>query len=117
MWRSYQILTDGKLVNKQRYFHLHELDDRPSDADGLCVDREGRLYVATSSGVQICDQAGRVNVIIPKPEPGWFANVDFGGPNLDYIYATARDKVFRRKMKTKGFRYADGPFKPDAPRL
>ncbi len=114
---SYQILPDGTLTHKQQYFQLHELDDRPSDADGLCVDREGRLYVATSSGVQICDQAGRVNVIIPKPESGWFANVDFGGPNLDYLYVTAHDKVFRRKMKTKGFRYAEGPFKPEAPRL
>ena len=114
---SYQISADGKLNYKQQYFHLHEQDDRPSDADGLCLDKEGRLYVATSSGVQICDQAGRVNVIIPKPEPGWFANVDFGGANMDYIYATAHDKVFRRKMKTTGFRYADGPFKPTPPRL
>ncbi len=114
---SYQITADGKLAHKQQYFHLHEMDDRPSDGDGMCVDKEGRLYVATSSGVQICDQAGRVNVIIPKPEKGWFANVEFGGPNLDYLYATAHDKVFRRKMKTTGFSYRKGPFKPTAPRL
>jgi sugar lactone lactonase YvrE len=83
----------------------------------MCLDKDGRLYVATAAGVQICDQAGRVNAILPKPQASWLANVDFGGPNMDYLYATAQDKVFRFKMKVSGFRYADGPIKPAAPRL
>ena len=114
---SFQITAEGKLTNKQQYFHLHLADNALSNADGMCVDKDGRLYVATSMGVQICDPAGRVNAIIPKPEAGWFANVDFGGEKLDYLYATAHDKVFRHKMKVTGFRYADVPFKPEKPRL
>ena len=44
----------------------------PDDADdagatGLRVDRDGRLWVATRMGLQVCDQAGRVNCIIPPP--------------------------------------------------
>jgi sugar lactone lactonase YvrE/enterochelin esterase-like enzyme len=114
---SFQVAADGSLRHKQPYFHLHLPDNSPSNADGLCVDAEGRLYVASAAGVQICDQAGRVNAILTKPQPGWLSNVDFGGAGLDFLYATAHDKVFRRKMKVKGFRYADGPFKPQAPRL
>ena len=114
---SFQIAADGKLTNKQPYFHLHLADDSPSNADGMCVDKDGRLYVATSLGVQICDQAGRVNAILPKPEPGWFANVDFGGEKMDYLYATAHDKVFRHKMKLTGFHFEDAPLKPEKPRL
>lgn len=109
--------ADGKLTSNWQYFHPHLADNSLSNADGMCVDKDGRLHVATSMGVQICDQAGRVNAIIPKPEPGWFANVDFGGEKTDYLYATAHDKVFRHKMKVTGFRYADGPFKPEKPRL
>jgi hypothetical protein len=30
-------------------------------------DKAGRLYVATRMGIQVCDQAGRVNCIIPTP--------------------------------------------------
>jgi gluconolactonase len=29
---------------------------------------DGRLYVATSLAIQVCDQAGRVNFIIPTPQ-------------------------------------------------
>jgi len=114
---SFQIADDGSLRHKQPYFHLHLPDDSDSNADGLCVDKDGRLYVASGAGVQICDQAGRVNAILAKPAPGWLSNVDFGGPELDTLYATGGPKVWRRRMKVQGFRYADGPITPEKPRL
>jgi gluconolactonase len=65
---SYQIQADGSLDFKQRYDWLHEKDtEDDSGADGLRVDRDGRLYVTTHLGIQVCDQAGRVNCIIPTP--------------------------------------------------
>lgn len=114
---SFQIAEDGSLRHKQPYFHLHLPDNSASNADGLCVDKDGRLYVASGAGVQICDQAGRVNAILSKPAPGWLSNVDFGGPALDTLYATGGSKVWRRKMKVQGIRYADGPVTPEKPRL
>ncbi len=114
---SFQIAGDGSLRHKQPYFHLHRPDAGASDADGLCVDKDGRLYVASGAGVQICDQAGRVNAILGKPAPGWLSNVDFGGPDLDTLYATGGSKVWRRRMNVRGFRYADGPITPEKPRL
>ncbi len=114
---SFQIAPDGSLRHRQPYFHLHLPDNGSSGAAGLCVDREGRLYAATAAGMQICDQAGRVNAILTKPQPDAPDSVQFGGEKLDVLYVTAGDKVFRRRMRVSGIRPADGPVKPEPPKL
>lgn len=116
---SFQIQTDGTLAYRQRYFHLHLTDDpRGSGADGMCVDASGRLYVATGVGIQFCDQAGRVNGILEKPEPdAWATDVCLGGKNMDELYLTAGDKLWRRKLQTKGVLPYRDPVVPPAPRL
>ena len=114
---SYQIQADGTLANKQKYYWLHVPDTADdSGADGMRVDRDGRLYVATRMGIQICDQAGRVNAIIPTPN-GKASNLTFGGANFDTLFVTAGDKVYQRKLKIKGANAWDKPIKPAAPRL
>jgi sugar lactone lactonase YvrE/predicted alpha/beta superfamily hydrolase len=114
---SYQVQPDGTLANKQRYYWLHVPDTHDdSGADGMRVDRDGRLYVATRMGVQICDQAGRVNAILPTPN-GRVSNLCFGGANGDTLFATCGDKVYKRKLKVKGAPAWAAPIKPAAPRL
>lgn len=114
---SYQVGTDGSLRYKQRYYHLHVPDSADdSGADGMCVDRDGRLYVATRMGIQVCDQAGRVNVILPTPNRR-VSNVEFGGEDHDVLYATCGDRVYRRKLKVRGTHGFETPIKPAAPRL
>jgi sugar lactone lactonase YvrE/predicted alpha/beta superfamily hydrolase len=114
---SYRILPDGSLTFKQRYYWLHEPDTADeSGADGMRVDRDGRLYVATRLGIQVCDQAGRVNCILPTPN-GRVSNVSFGGENFDTLFATCGDKVYKRKLKVKGANAWAPPLKPAAPRL
>jgi gluconolactonase len=114
---SYQIQPDGTLQHKQKYYWLHEPDTaEDSQADGMRVDRDGRLYVATKMGIQICDQAGRVNAILPTPN-GRVANFTFGGENFDTLYAMCGDKVYKRKLKVKGAFAWDKPNKPPTPRL
>ncbi len=115
---SWQINPDGTLANRQAYFHLHLPDAATgSGADGLATDTTGSLYVATSLGIQYCDQAGRVNGIISLPPNGRAANLAFGGPNLDTLYLTAGDKVWKRQLQVKGVRPANPPLKPEKPRL
>ncbi len=114
---SYQIQPDGSLAHKQRYYHLHVPDTADdSGADGMRVDRDGRLYVATRMGIQICDQAGRVNAIVPTPN-GRVANFCFGGATFDTLYAACGDKIYARKLKVKGAHAFQAPFKPAPPRL
>jgi sugar lactone lactonase YvrE/enterochelin esterase-like enzyme len=114
---SYQIQSDGTLAYKQKYYHLYTRDtDDDTGADGMRVDRDGRLWVATKAGLQVCDQAGRVNCIIPTPN-GKISNLTFGGPDMDVLYATCGDKVYARKVKVKGANAFEAPFKPKPPQL
>lgn len=114
---SYQAQDDGSLLYKQKYFHLHVPDTaEDSGADGIRVDREGRVYVATRMGLQICDQPGRVNCIIPTPN-GKVSNLTFGGANFDTIYAMCGDKMYSRKVKVKGANAYQDPIKPKTPGL
>jgi gluconolactonase len=114
---SWQIQPDGTLKHRQRYFHIHQPDSADDSwADGLEVDKDGRLYVASRLGIQVCDQAGRVNCIIPTPN-GKVSNVVFGGADFSTLYATCGEKVYRRKVKVKGAPGFLPPVKPAAPRL
>jgi gluconolactonase len=114
---SYVIQKDGTLTAKQRYYWLHIPDSADqSNADGIKVDRDGRLYVASTLGVQVCDQAGRVQCILPTPN-GKVANLVFGGENFDTLYAACGDKIYKRKLKVKGTNGWDKPNKPAPPRL
>lgn len=116
----YQIRPDGTLVNKQHYGWLHVPDNKENAwADGLKCDTAGRVYVATNTGIQILDQTGRVNAILPVPcAPGAQpSNVCFGGPGFNTLYVTCVDKVYRRKLKTRGVNTFDNPVKPVLPKL
>ena len=113
----YQVLADGTLANKQHYGWLHVADnDENAWSDGLRCDTAGRIYVTSRVGIQVLDQLGRVNAVLPVPGRQT-SNVCFGGPNLDILYVTCWDKVFRRKLKTKGVQQFEKPLKPAAPHL
>jgi len=115
---SFQIRSDGTLDQKQPYFHLHLPEGATrSAADGMKVDSNGNLYVASASGLQVCDQAGRVNGIIASPERSWLANVVFGGADFSDLYVTVTDKVYKRQTKAKGVLSFQPPIKPNPPRL
>lgn len=114
---AYQIQADGALAHKQKFGWLHVRDTEENAwADGLTCDRDGRIYVATRAGVQILDQTGRVNAILPSPN-GTASNVAFAGKEFDTLYVTANDKVYRRKLRTRGANGWEMPHKPDAPKL
>ena len=115
---SFQIQPDGSLAHREPFFFLHVQDGSlRTDADGMTVDVEGRLYLATALGVQVFDQMGRVVAILPKPERAWLSNVAFGGPNLDELYATCGSGVYKRKTRTKGVLSWRDAVKPPDPRL
>ena len=113
----YQIQPDGKLASKQRYGWLHVPDTAENaNATALTCDRDGRLYVATSLGIQVLDQIGRVNAILPLPA-GQPTQLYFGGPNFDTLYAICQDKVYTRRLTVKGAKPYEAPIKPATPKL
>ena len=59
-----------------------------------------------------------MNGIIAKPQRKWLANAVFGSKDLDELYITCSDKVYKRKAKVKGvISGIQAPIKPTAPHL
>ncbi len=118
MLYSHQIGPDHGLSHPQPFYMLEtplRNDDR-SAPGGMCVDAEGRLYVATSLGIQVCDQAGRVNFIIPTPEAP--TDVCFGGGGLKELHIACGGKIYKRPTKVAGVVTKNArPVKPAAPKL
>ena len=117
---SYLIEKDGSLAHGQHYAYVHTPDaDGEAGSDGMTVDDQGRLYVATKLGVQVFDQLGRCHVILthPHPEKRKLSNLVFGGPDRDTLFVTCTDKVYKRKLKAKGVVPSMAPIKPPKPGL
>lgn len=105
----------------QPYHHMHvpsaDVDVR-SAADGMAVTKDGWLLVATAMGVQICDQPGRVNLILPGPIGARFpSNVCFAGKDRSVLIATCGDRVYKRNTKMTGAFSWEKPINPPKPGL
>ena len=100
---SFQIQPDGSLSNGAPFHRLEAADNKTAAVgDGMTMDTDAHLYVATDIGIQVLDAPGRVVGIISKPQLGILTNVAFGGPDMKTLYATAGDKVFKRPAKRQG---------------
>ena len=114
---SFQVQPGGGLDHGQKYYWLHCPDDRPdAGAGGMAVDVDGRLYVATALGIQVCDQAGRVNCILPTT-PGPAQSVCFGGKDSSVLFAACRGSILRRPLTVRGVPNWAPALKPAPPRL
>jgi enterochelin esterase-like enzyme len=113
----YQINPDGTLTGKQRFGWLHEPDTAENaGASAITYDRDGRVYVATRLGIQVLDQLGRVNAILPVPseQP---SRIYFGGADLKMLHIQCGDKLLVRKLNVQGVKPYEAPIKPATPRL
>jgi len=115
---SFQIGPDGAPVNGEPFYRVDMPElSRDSHVAGLTVDEIGQAYFATGLGIQFCEQNGRCAGILMKPEiAGTLSNIAFGGPNLNWLYAAEKTKLFRREVKSKGVT-AWSPVTPPRPPL
>ncbi|MCC6366049.1 MAG: SMP-30/gluconolactonase/LRE family protein [Bryobacterales bacterium] len=118
---SFRVQADGSLADGMPFHRLEipdEVESGPlrSGADGFAVDTEGYLYIATKLGIQIADPIGRVVGILNKPQSADPSNVAFGGADMQTLYVTTRDKVYRRAVRRKGA-LPWAAVKPPKPRL
>jgi sugar lactone lactonase YvrE len=98
--------ADGRKITVQKFVEtVVRPENERSGADGMTVDRAGRLYVTSTVGLQVFDPTGREVGLIAPPAGKKLSNVAFGGPKLDTLYVTAGDSVYRRKTRTAGFVY------------
>jgi gluconolactonase len=107
LW-AFRIGPNGNLSDKQALYTLRIPEKKKdSGADGMTIDSQGRIYCTSHLGLQVFDPTGKLIGIIDKPQKSWLANAVFAGPNLDTLYVTCRDKVYKRKINAQGIRYFD----------
>ncbi|MGH7129648.1 MAG: SMP-30/gluconolactonase/LRE family protein, partial [Planctomycetaceae bacterium] len=106
LW-AFRVETDGTLSYGEKWYGPLVVPPgrNAPGSDGMTVDTDGRLYVATHAGLQIFDTQGRPSGVIAKPQEAFLSNVAFGGPGFQYLYVTCTDKVYRRKVKPTGAPY------------
>jgi gluconolactonase len=109
---AFDVLPDGRLANR-RVFVTYEGRDRSlpataapvSNADGLAIDEEGRLYALTEAGIEVVSRDGRHLGVIPV----WCItrrcqNLTFGGPDKRTLYVAGGGTLLRIPMLARGFR-------------
>ncbi len=103
---TYIVGKDGKLSYGQRFYWLHSANNDALAENGpMAFDTMGNLYVATTMGVQVCDQNGRVRAILDVPQ-GAVTNLAFVGNTL---YIVAGNNLYSRKMKSTGYHHSEKP--------
>ncbi|MEO8268649.1 MAG: alpha/beta hydrolase-fold protein [Aureliella sp.] len=113
-----RIAADQTLEYRQLFGYLNLPYLRPnSGASAIVVDSEGRSYVATTAGIQVLDQLGRVHLILNSPTAGALNGLAFGGMRRDTLYVTAGSSVYSRTLKAKGVATFDAPVEPPKPGL
>lgn len=61
-------LPDGSYGHAQRFYWLHNVENKPLEVTAMEFDSLGNLFVATDIGIQVCDHNGRVRAIIRYPQ-------------------------------------------------
>jgi gluconolactonase len=108
---AFDVQTDGRLTNR-RVFATYVGRDQTlpatapprSNADGLTIDDEGRLYSLTESGIEVVSPMGQPLGVIPI----WCItrrcqNLSFGGPDKRTLYVAGGGTLLRIPMRARGF--------------
>lgn len=109
---AYDVNADGTLSNGRAFGALYlspEVLDRKgktTSADGLTIDTEGNLYVATIMGIQILNKNGEFVGIINFPVLP--VSCCFGGDDMKTLYATCYDKVYKIRTNVTGVKFPLG---------
>ena len=108
---AFDVLPDGRLSNR-RVFVTYVGRDRSvaateeprSNADGLVIDEDGRLYALTEAGIEVVSSSGQHLGVIPV----WCItrrcqNLTFGGPEKRTMYVAGGGTLLRIEMLSRGF--------------
>ncbi|MDA7519419.1 SMP-30/gluconolactonase/LRE family protein [Akkermansiaceae bacterium] len=114
---SFSIQPDGSLTNQQPYFYAQlPTSAKAAALDGQCTAASGHLLVGTEAGLQIFDQPGRVQLVLPRPayEDG---RVNYCALHGDILYIATRHRIYKRKVKLQAAPAWKSAVKPPKPRL
>jgi gluconolactonase len=106
----WDIRADGSVANRREFATLKGRSTRdnglggvPSFADGMTVDNDDRLYVATGGGVEVFSAAGQPLGIIPvRCPPADCQNIAFSGAGKQTLYIGGAGSLYKVEMVARG---------------
>lgn len=101
---AYTVAANGSVSGRRDFAKLAGFKQTPtglsSGADGIAVDAAGRVYVASSAGVEVFSSEGAPlgTIALPKQPQ----NLAFGGEDRSKLYVVGRGSVYRIATLTRG---------------
>lgn len=101
---AYDVANDGSVGKRRNFAKLigfKQTENGPSSgADGLAIDAQGRLYVASSAGVQVFNSQGEPLGVIELPKSP--QNLAFAGKDRKTLYVVGRGAAYRIALLAEG---------------
>jgi gluconolactonase len=104
---AYDVNDDGTVSNGREFAKVMLVADvldrkgRSSGADGMAIDKEGNIYVASYYGVQIFDNSGKFVGMINMPS--FPVSLCFGDDDMKTLYIVSYSKVFKIRTNKEGY--------------
>jgi gluconolactonase len=104
---AFDVQPDGTVRNRRNFARYQGVTQAAngtfaSGADGLAIDSEGRVYVATTPGVQVFSPQGQHLGTIPVSRSP--QNLAFAGADKKTLYLVGRGAAFKIQMLSQGFK-------------
>lgn len=101
---AFAVQPDGSLAGRRDFAKLAGFRQGPNGptggADGIVVDKDGRVFVASNAGIEVFSPEGQALGLIKLPKQP--QNLAFGGKDHDRLYAVGRGSAYRIATLTRG---------------
>lgn len=105
--RAFDLAANGSLRNERIFARTEGRND------GMTVDHDGNVFIATDPGIQVFSPSGQLwgLIAVPRPPPpetgGWNAvtNCAFAGPDGATLYITGQKVLYRIELSIPGSYY------------
>jgi len=104
---AYDVNADGTISNGRKFAKLFLTENvldrkgKSASADGMAIDQEGNIYVATYYGVQIFNSKGEFVGMINLPS--FPVSVCFGDSDMKTLYIVSYSNVYKIRTNMEGF--------------
>ena len=113
---AYDVQADGSVTNRRNFAKYDQVNTSAGEggdvgpglrykftscADGLAVDKEGRVFNAGCNGIQVYSPQGRHLGTIPTARQ--IQNLAFAGPDKKTLYLVGRSAAWKIQTLTQGY--------------
>jgi gluconolactonase len=112
---AYDVQADGSVTNRRNFAKYDQINTSAaggdvgpglrykvtSCADGLAIDKEGRVYNAGCNGIQVYSPQGKHLATIPTARQ--VQNLAFAGPDKKTLYLVGRGAAWKIETLTQGY--------------